>query len=113
MSQSISLLALTVSAAAALTAHRFVGHDGDLAGAGANALGVTRTDAALDEQVAVDVIGTAQVESGGALAAGALVESDASGRAITKSAGVTVARLAPGASAAGAGELVEVILIAN
>lgn len=112
-SQSISLLALTVTAAGALTAHRFVGTDLNQAGAGANAYGVARTDAAAGEQVAVDIAGTAVVEAGGAIAAGAAVEVDASGRAVTRSTGVTVGRLAPGASAAAAGDLVEVILIAN
>lgn len=78
-----------------------------------NAQGVSDTDAAIGDKFATHVFGTAIIETGAAIAAGALIETDATGRAITKAAGVTVARLAPGESAAGAGEFVEVILIPN
>lgn len=113
MPQSIPLLTLTVIAAGALTEHRFVGHDGNAAGAAGNALGVARSDAVADDAVGVDVLGTTVVEAGAAIAAGAAVEVDASARAVTKGAGVAVGRLAPGASAGAAGDLVEVILIPN
>jgi len=113
MSQSVSILALTVEAAGALTAHRFVGANLSQAGAGANAYGVARTDAAIGESVAVDVLGTAIVEAGAAIAAGAEVEVNASGKAVTQSAGVAVGRLAPGESAQADGDLVEVILFPN
>lgn len=111
--QHISLLALTVNAAGALNPHRFVGHDGNTAVAAGNALGVARTAAAIGEDLAVDVIGTAIVEAGGAISAGAEIEVGADGVAVTKNAGVTVARIAPGESASAAGELIEVLLIAN
>lgn len=113
MPQSIPVLTLSVTASGALTKHRFVGHDGAAAAAAGNTLGVARSDAAVGDVVGVDVLGTAVVEAGAAIAAGAAVEVDANARAVTKSAGVTVGRLAPGASAAAAGDLVEVILIAN
>ncbi len=113
MTQSVSILALTVVANGAQSAHRFVGADLAEAVAAANAFGVTRTDAADGETVAVDVLGTAIVEAGGAIAAGAGVEVGANGKAVTKSLGVTVARLAPGASASADGDLVEVVLIPN
>ena len=80
-------------------------------GAGANALGVARYDAAAGEDVAVDALGTTEVEAGAAVAAGALVQADADGRAITRAAGVAVGR-AMGA-AAGAGSVVQVFLIPN
>jgi hypothetical protein len=113
MKTNLSILALTAVATSAVTAARFVTHAGAHAGAAANTLGVSRTDAAVGQAFSVDVIGTAVVEAGGAIAAGAAVETDAQGRAVTKNAGPTVARLAPGESAVQAGDLVEVILIAN
>lgn len=111
--QSISLLTLTVAASGAIAANRFVTPLQAQAGAGVNALGVARSAVADGELLAVDVLGTAVVESGAAIAAGALVESNASGQAITRSAGAILGRLAPGVSASGAGELIEIVLIAN
>lgn len=113
MKNAISLLALTMTASGAVTGHRFVTPAGALCGAGVNAQGVSDTDAAIGDKFATHVFGTAIIETGAAIAAGALIETDATGRAITKAVGVTVARLAPGESAAGAGEFVEVILIPN
>lgn len=110
--QSISLLTLSVVSAGAVAAGRFVTHTGAQAGAAANTLGVTRSAvAAANETVPVDVIGTAVVESGAAIAAGAALETDASGRAVTKASGPTVARALQAASAAG--EFIEVLLIPN
>lgn len=111
--QFFSVLNMTVTAVGALTAHRFVGHTGSQAAAAGNALGVARTDAAIGELCPVDVIGTAIVEAGGAIAAGAAVQVDASGRAVTLAAGEKVGRLAPGAVATQAGDMIEVLLIAN
>lgn len=113
MKSNIALLALTAVATGAVTAARFVTPAGAQAGAAANTLGVARTDAAIGQAFPVDVLGTAVVEAGAAIAAGAAVQTDAQGRAITRDAGPTVARLAPGSSAAAAGDLVEVILIPN
>lgn len=113
MSQSVSTLTLTAVAAGALVANRFVGTDLQQAGAGENAYGVARTAAASGDPVPIDVLGTAIVEAGAAIAAGAAVEINASGKAVTQSAGVTVGRLAPGESASADGDLVEVVLIAN
>lgn len=113
MRQGISLLALTMMASAAVVANRFVTPAGAVAGAGVNAQGVAQTDAAIGEKFTATVIGTEVVETGAAIAAGALIECDATGRAITKAAGVTLARLAPGEVATAAGQFVEVILITN
>lgn len=107
------LFPLTVIAVGAVAVARFVTPLGAQAGAAANTLGVARTEAVDGDALTVDVLGTTLVETGAAIAAGAALETDASGRGITKAAGATVARLAPGESAGGAGELVEVILIAN
>lgn len=111
--QNLAILSLTVTAVGALTAHRFVGHTGSQAASAGNALGVARSDAAIGEDVTVDVLGTGLVEAGAAIAAGAAVQVDASGRAITLAAGQKVGRLAPGAVASQAGDLVEVLLIPN
>lgn len=113
MKNSISLLALTMIATGAITSNRFVTPAGALAGAGVNAQGVSDTDAGIGDSVAVHVLGTAVVETGAAIAAGAPIQTDATGRAITKAAGVTVARLAPGEVATAAGQFVEVVLIPN
>lgn len=112
--QGISILALTVVATSAITAERFVGHDGAPAGAGENTLGVARMGAtAAGDATTVDVVGTTIVEAGAAIAAGAAIESDANGKAVTKDSGIAVARMAPGAVATAAGDRIEVLLIAN
>ncbi len=56
--------------------------------AGAKALGVAEYDADADTPAPANVLGVILVEAGAALAAGAEVQSDADGRAITKAAGV-------------------------
>jgi hypothetical protein len=111
--QSLSLYSLALAASGAIAEARFVTPAGAQAGAGVNTLGVSQFEAADTETVTVSVIGTAIVETGGAVAAGGLVESDASGRAIAKATGVAAARALPGQSSAGAGEFIEVLLIAN
>lgn len=111
--QNTALLSLTVVATGAIVADRFITGAGAQTGAAGNALGVARYGGAIGEKITTDVIGTAIVESGAAIAANALIESDASGRAITKAAGVTLARMAPGQVATAAGQKVEVILFQN
>lgn len=111
MSQKISLLTLSILAAAALTAERFVTATGAVATAAGNAVGVTRSDAAIGELAPVDVIGTAVVTAGAAIAAGALVEVGTAGKAVTKSAGIAVARALEAAGADG--DPIEVLLIPN
>lgn len=113
MRQGISLLALTVVASGAIASNRFTTPAGAQAGDGVNTSGVSQTAAALGEKLTVDIVGTAIVEAGAAIAAGASVQSDLNGKAITKAAGVAVARLAPGEVATAAGQFVEVVLIPN
>lgn len=111
--QSTPILTLTVAAAAAIAANRFVTPAGAQAGADANTLGVARTAAAAaGEKIPVDVLGTAVVEAGAAITAGATLESDANGRAVTwatAGAKVGIALQAAGA----AGQFIEVLLIPN
>lgn len=113
MQNNIALLTLTVSAVGSIGANRFVAPGGAQAGAGSNALGVSRYTVLTGEKLPVDVLGTTVVTAGAALAGGALLESDANGCAVPHANGVPVARVAPGDSAAGAGSLVEVVLIPN
>lgn len=82
MSQNLSILSLAVVATAAITAKRFVTESGAPSGAGGRALGVARQAGAIGEAVAVDVVGTAQVEAGGVVAKGAKVQPDADGKAV-------------------------------
>ncbi|WP_421793518.1 capsid cement protein [Hydrocarboniphaga effusa] len=112
--QSLALLTLSVVSASALTGDRFITHAGGVPAAGDNCLGVNRSKAdAAGEIVPVDVIGTAVVDSGAAILANALIQTDAQGRAITKAAGATLARMAPGQVATAAGQKIEVLLIVN
>lgn len=112
MQQSIPVLALTAVAAGTIAANRFVTPAGAQAGADANTLGVCRQAAVVGDKVTVDVLGTAIVEAGAAVAAGATIKSDASGRAITwASSGAKVGLALEAAGAAG--QMIEVLLIPN
>ncbi|MBL4782999.1 MAG: DUF2190 family protein [Porticoccaceae bacterium] len=108
---NISMMALTLLATATITALRFVTATGAQTGAGGNALGVAAMDAASGEDFTADAAGLITVEAGGAVTAGGLVESDASGRAINKAAGVAVARSLDASTTSG--ERIRVMLIPN
>ena len=101
------LLAVTIAAASALTRFRFVDYSGNVASAGERTLGVPTTDFSTGEQASVATHGEILVEAGAAIAAGVEVESDASGRGVTKTTGVAfgVARDA----AAAAGDIIRVL----
>lgn len=101
------LLTTSILAIAALARMRFVSYAGGLPTAGGRTLGVAATNADIGEHAAVNTHGELLVESGGAIAVGAEVETDATGRAITRSTGVVcgVARDA----AAAAGEFIRII----
>lgn len=110
--QAISLLALPVALTGTVAANRFVTPAGAQAGADANTLGVARTAGVAGEKITVDVIGTAVVEAGAAIAAGATLETDASGRAVTwATSGGKVAIALQAASAAG--QMIEALLLPN
>lgn len=111
--QGIALLTETLTLTGTVVANRFVTGAGAQTGAAGNAMGVARTAGVSGENIPVDTIGTAWVEAGAAIAANALVEADASGRAVTKSAGVSLGRLCPGQSASAAGQFVEIRLFPN
>ena len=108
---STPLLTLSVLATTALTQARAVTGLGALPAAAARCLGIARTNAAISERVSVDVDGTSIAESGAAIAVDAALELDASGRVITKSAGVTIGRAL--SASTGVGQMIEILLIAN
>ena len=95
------LLAVTIAAAAALPRFRFVDYGGNVAGAGERVLGVPTTDFSAGEQASMATHGEVLVEAGAAIAAGAEVESDANGHAVTKTTGVGFGVARDAASAAG------------
>lgn len=110
--QATPLLALAVTLTGTVAANRFVTPAGAQAGADANTLGVARFGGGSGDKVTADVIGTAIVEAGAAISAGATVKADSSGRAIawaTSGAKVAVALQA----ATAAGQMIEVLLIPN
>lgn len=104
-------LLLTVIATGTLTRRRGVTIAGATVAAAATALGIAQTDGSTGDAVPVNVLGTAVAEAGAAIAAGAALEYDASGRVVTKSAGVTIGRAL--AAAGAAGDDVEILLIPN
>ncbi|RAS18933.1 hypothetical protein DFO50_10289 [Microvirgula sp. AG722] len=105
-SQNVILVA-SVLAIADLPASRFVGFDGGVCADGAKALGVVEVDTEVDNMAPANVLGVILVEAGAAVAAGAEVQSDASGRAITKAAGVANGTAWDTATAAG--ELIRIV----
>jgi hypothetical protein len=110
--QNIALLTLTLALTGTVSANRFVTPAGAQAGADANTLGTVRLAGVSGDKVPVDVLGTATVESGAAISAGASLKSDASGRAITwATSGAKVGIALEAATASG--QLIEVLLIPN
>jgi hypothetical protein len=79
-----SILAVTVTATAAISAGLFVTFSGGIAGLNGLAYGVsvTPSDASGDD-IAVDVLGETEVVCGGAVSAEDLLSSDANGKAVT------------------------------
>lgn len=101
----------TVVLAATIAANRFVERDGTFPTAGGNALGVTRFDGVSGDAVSVDVLGTAIVECGAAVAADDALMVDGTGRVVTLagSAKQGVGRALEAGAAAGA--KIEILLI--
>ena len=112
MSGNISTLTLTIVAAGALAANRFVTQAGAYPAAGAAAFAVTRTSAAAaGDLVPVDVQGTAIVQVGaGGVTKDAALMSDANGCVVALS-GPSKSPVARALGAASEGGLVEVLLV--
>lgn len=90
-----------VVAGAAAVAGRFIKFDGTVPAAGDRCQGVARTAGAIGARVPVDELGVVLVEAGAAIAAGAAIQADSSGRAVTKAAGQQTGIAREAASAAG------------
>lgn len=90
-----------IKATGAIVKNRFVGYTGAQAAAAAAVVGVADDDAAIGQMAPLKCRGHLVVEAGAAVAVGAQVESDASGRAITLAAGVSAGRAMDAATAAG------------
>lgn len=113
---SIPILRLTRTAGATLAAARFVEADGTYPSAGGHALGVTETAARSGDLIAVMTLGLAVVEAADAIAEGALVQTDAAGKAKTYVATGAGAGKALGramTAAAKGGDMIQVHLIPN
>lgn len=108
---AISILVLGITAAATITQYRATTAGGAVAPVGGNALGFSMTDAATGDRVPVAAGGTAVATAGGAIALGAAVEVGATGKVVTRSAGVTVGRALTAAAADG--DQIEVLVIPN
>lgn len=109
--QKVPILTLTVTAAVALAANRFVTLDGNVPAAGGKAFGVADQPASgAGKLVPVDVLGTTKLEAGAAFAADVVLKVDALGRGIAQGgAGEILCRSLQPAGAAGA--VVEVLLL--
>lgn len=106
MKTQIIAATMTILAAAALTAKRFCTSTGAVPAAGAWCPGVVEADTDAGQLAPVNTHGILLVESGGALAADAQIQTDASGRAITLAAGAALGRTLD--ACAGAGVIVRV-----
>lgn len=95
------LLTVTILAASALSRFRFADFSGNVAGAGERTLGVPVADFDAGEQAGISTHGEILVEAGAVIAVGAEVESDATGRAVTKTTGVGAGVTRDAAAAAG------------
>ncbi|WP_370175465.1 DUF2190 family protein [Sphingobium abikonense] len=108
--QKHSIFTFSAIASVAVAAARFIGiGTGAHCAAGAKALGVTQTPAAAGEAVAVDVVGTAIVEAGGAILPWVPIKSDAAGKAIAQGGTGEVLGYAI-TSATAEGQKIEVLL---
>ncbi len=103
-----SALTVSVTAAADLVKHRFIGFDGDYCGANEKCYGVSEADTASGQQCPLTAYGEALVETAGAISQGAKVASDANGKAVAFSTGEFNGYAVDAAS--GSGELIRVLL---
>ena len=110
MTGNVSTLTLTVTAAVALAACRFVTQAGAYPAAGAAAFGVTRSSAEAAAHL-VPVDGTAIAEAGAAITLDAPLMVDATGRVVPLTVGSKspVGRAMQAATAAG--QQIEILLV--
>lgn len=114
MAEKIPVLTFSIQATTPLVHETFATWAGAAPTAGANVAGVAASDANVGDWTPVQLLGIAIVNSGGAVAAGALVSCDANGNAITQpgaSPNTAVGRAIDAATAAG--QRIRVSLIPN
>ena len=112
MNPSISTLALTVIATAALINNRAVNQAGAYPSAGGLAFGITRSDAAIGDPTPVDVQGTAIATAGAAFSKDVPLMVGTDGKLIAHDADGDKHAVARSMEAATAdGQLVEVLLV--
>lgn len=111
-SSNISLLTLSIVASATVAADRFITTAGAHASAGGLPLGVTRSAGESGDMVPVDVMGTAIVTAGAAIALDAAIAVGTDGKAITHDGDGDKHACGRALSAAtGDGDTLEVLLI--
>jgi hypothetical protein len=112
MSQNhVPLLPLPLKLTATVEEYTFVDLTGAPATAGAYAFGLADQGGVSGDTIKTNILGTARMVAGAAIAKGALIEVGANARGVTKNAGVTVARALE--AAAGAGSVIEVLQLPN
>lgn len=108
--QQTPIFGLTLIAASAVIAHRFVDYQGNVAAADEASPGVADYAAATGEAFNVNVLGTAKVTAGGAIAVGGPIKVGANGKAIAQGGtGLIVARAITAAAADG--DMIEALLL--
>jgi predicted RecA/RadA family phage recombinase len=100
MNATRAILTHGVVAAVAMSAHRAISYTGAIPAAGGPMMGVTISDASAGNRVPVEMLGISEIAVGAAVAAGAALELDATGRAVTLAAGTKIGRAMASASAA-------------
>ena len=106
--QERPILALPLTLAGTVSAYRFVTAAGAHVGAAAAAHGVAQQGGASGEVITATVLGSAIVESGGAISVNGEVQSDSVGRAVASAGGIILGRALQAAT--GAGQRIEVLL---
>lgn len=102
------ILITSVLAGEAIAKHLFVKADGTIAGANEKALGVANDELDNAQYGPVVILGISLVKTGGAVAQGAKIASDADGKAVTHSSGEYNGWALD--AAAGADEVIRIIL---
>lgn len=109
--QQIPILCLPYLLTGTVIRKRFVAPGGTQALAASHTIGVADYGGNAGDRIQVVAMGTAITEAGGIIAQDSLIETDASGRAVTLAAGIPVGRALSASSVAG--QLIEVLLIQN
>lgn len=109
--QFTHLFPLSMKLTGTVAASRFTTNLGAQVAAGGNSAGISRSAGVAGDMVVVDAAGSAVLESGAAIAAGATLQSDATGRGITWASGARTAWAMEAATAAG--QFIEVRLLDN